>query len=232
VLAAPVGRSREKCFKLPIRWTFTLNNPPLTLIVTATGSSAPLLPLTSSRIFDASVGSSFSCTLDVLLRGGTPPFTWAVASGAVLPPGLSLVVGSNGVPNHLAGVATTAAPSFYSVVVSDAGQTLTIPFTQNVSAVALAPDLLPAGTVGVPDSVSLVPSGGTAPYTIQFSATSDLPPGLVWGASGALSGTPRTAGDFPFVVLVAHSSGKFLTRTYRGTIDNAVAAEAATAEGP
>ena len=196
--------------------------------MTANGASAPLLPLTNGRIFDAAVGSSFSFALDVLLRGGVAPFTWAVASGSILPPGLSVVAGSNGVSSYLAGMATTAGPYFYSLMVTDAvGQTLTLPLTQNVSPVALAPDLLPAATVGVPYSVSLVPSGATAPYTIRLSATSDLPPGLVWDASGVLNGTPRSVGHFTVVVLVTDSGGSVLTKSYTVTIASAVAAEGA-----
>ena len=201
---------------------YTVNSVGLTLIVTPSGAPAPLLPFTSGRIFDASVEAPFNVALDVLLRGGTPPFTWAVAPGSTLPAGLGLLAGSNGVPNYLAGMATTAGNYFYSLTVTDAGgQTLTIPFTQNVSAVALAPDSLSPGTVGAPYSVSLVPFGGTAPYTVQLFPTSDLPPGLTLSSSGMLGGTPANAGNFLVIALVTDNSGSSLTRIYTLTIDNA-----------
>src|SRR6185295_11998267 len=168
---------------------YTVNSVGLTLIVKASGAPAPLLPLTNGRILDASVGTPFEFGVDVLLRGGTSPFTRAVAAGSTLPPGLELVTESSGAPYHLAGIATTAGSYAYSLTVTDAsGQTLTIPFAQNVSMLALAPESLSSGIVGAPYSVSLVPSGGAAPYTIQLSVTSDLPPGLALDPSGVLSG--------------------------------------------
>jgi len=116
-------------------------------------------------------------------------------------------------------VATFAGSYFYSLVVTDsAGHALTIPFTQNVSPIALAPDVLPAGTVGVPYSVSLIPAGTTAPYTIQMSPASDLPPALTWDPSGVLSGTPNAAGLFTFIVFVSDGDGNFLTMIYKVTI--------------
>ena len=202
----------------------TVNSLALSLTVTANGAAVPLLPPTNNRIVDASVGSPFSFALDVLPRGGTTPFTWDVAAGSVLPPGLSLAIGSNGARNSLEGVATTAGVYSYSLVVSDAaGQTLTILFVQMVSPLAVAPDALPAGILGVPYSVPLVASDGTPPYTIQLSVTSDLPPGLTLDESGLVSGTPTNAGNFLIVVLVADSAGNQVTKNYLVRIDNAPA---------
>lgn len=70
-----------------------------------------------------------------------------------------------------------------------------------------------AATVGTPYSGALVVSGGTAPYT--FALTSGpLPPGLSLNTStGMISGTPTTAGSYPYAVKVTDSSGVVATAT-------------------
>jgi hypothetical protein len=64
---------------------------------------------------------------------------------------------------------------------------------------------LPAGTAGTAYSAALKASGGKAPYTWSIS-TASLPPGLQLAAStGAITGTPTTAGTYAFTVKVADS---------------------------
>ena len=85
-----------------------LNGPGLLLVVTPAGVPPPLAFLTTGFRNDASVGVAYAFSLDFLLRGGTPPFTWSVHSGFTLPSGISLVHGGNGVPDHLVGIPTAA----------------------------------------------------------------------------------------------------------------------------
>ncbi|MEU4570245.1 fibronectin type III domain-containing protein [Micromonospora sp. NPDC023956] len=64
----------------------------------------------------------------------------------------------------------------------------------------------PAGKVGVPYHQQLTVNGGTAPFTWSVSAGT-LPAGLTLDpVTGLLSGTPTTAGTFPFTVQVTDSS--------------------------
>lgn len=73
----------------------------------------------------------------------------------------------------------------------------------------IAPATLPTGTVGVPYSVTLSATGGTAPYSNwQWSASnisgitaSTLPPGLSLSSSGVISGTPTTAGTYNTILV-------------------------------
>jgi hypothetical protein len=61
---------------------------------------------------------------------------------------------------------------------------------------------LPNGTVGTNYLQTLQASGGSG--TLQWSVTSgQLPPGLSLASSGAITGTPTTAGAFTFTVTVA-----------------------------
>jgi YVTN family beta-propeller protein/uncharacterized repeat protein (TIGR03803 family) len=67
----------------------------------------------------------------------------------------------------------------------------------------------PTGTaqLSVPYSSALVATGGTPPYTYSIISGS-LPPGLLLNAStGAITGTPTTAGTFNFTAGVVDSNG-------------------------
>ncbi|NTW97353.1 MAG: hypothetical protein HGB28_02255 [Oscillochloris sp.] len=86
---------------------------------------------------------------------------------------------------------------------------------QAATTVAIESDLrittaspLPAGLVDAPYSVTFAAAGGTPPYTWAVAPDSALPPGLILDpASGALSGTPTTAGAFGFRIQVTDSDG-------------------------
>jgi len=63
------------------------------------------------------------------------------------------------------------------------------------------------GVVGVPYSSALVATGGTGVYTFSIT-TGSLPPLLSLNTStGAITGTPTTAGPYPFTAKVVDNSG-------------------------
>ena len=64
---------------------------------------------------------------------------------------------------------------------------------------------LPAGTVGSSYNQTVVATGGTTPYAWSL-ATGSLPAGLTLAPSGAISGTPTTAGTSNFTVSVTDNS--------------------------
>ncbi len=71
----------------------------------------------------------------------------------------------------------------------------------------------PTGTaqVNVAYSSALVASGGVAPYTFSIISGS-LPPGLTLNTStGAITGTPTTAGTYNFTAQVVDSQGNTAT---------------------
>jgi hypothetical protein len=154
-------------------------------------------------------------------RGGVAPFSWSVAPGSSLPPGMTVYSGSNGVPDFLSGVPTTPGNYSFSAVVTDAaGQSLTIPLALTVSNLSVTPESLGPGMVGAPFAVTFTPGGGTGPYAVTASPQWDMPPGLSL-AGNTLSGTPTIAGSFLIGLNVSDSTGQTLFRVLPITIDNA-----------
>ncbi len=134
------------------------------------------------------------------VTGGTAPFTFSVASGAI-PVGLLL----NNTTGAVTGVAT--APGSFTLKVTDANgvsATGTCPFSI-ASAPSITCSATNTGTQGVAfSSPALAVSGGVAPYT--FSVGGALPTGLTLNtATGAVTGTPTVTGTF--VILATDALG-------------------------
>ena len=135
--------------------------------------------------------------------GGTPSFLWN--ESGPMPPGLTLSASGelSGMP-ETAGkypVSVTVTDSSYPPVTTSAAVTLTI--SDSAIVVAASPNP-PAGTVTYPYSGAFTASGGSPPYTWQASGT--LPPGLMLGSDGTVSGTPTQVGSFPFSVTATDSA--------------------------
>jgi hypothetical protein len=90
---------------------------------------------------------------------------------------------------------------------------ITDPNAAPASALTLSIATLPQGVVGASYSGSFSVSGGTSPYTWNV-ASGQLPPGLsVAAATGVISGTPTSAGNYSFAIKVTDSGSSVQSAT-------------------
>jgi hypothetical protein len=165
--------------------------------------STPAISLTCAASA-ASEGVAYSSTVGA--TGGTAPYTFSVASGS-LPQGLTL----NPSTGAITGTPTTAGTYSYTVKVTDSkgntaasascGITVTAPPTLTIACPT------GSGIAGTAYASGAVAAGGVPPYTFSIAAGS-LPPGLALNATtGAITGTPTTAGTYNFTIKVTDSFG-------------------------
>ena len=153
----------------------------------------------------ATVGTPYSATMSV--NGGTAPYTYSMVSGT-LPPGLAL--SAAGV---VSGTPTTAGTyQFTTKVVDSKGKTDTATCTIVVVGPPITLNCGPCSaskaTVGTGYSATMTVTGGTGPYTYSLASGSSLPPGLSLNPStGAITGTPATAGTYTFTAKVVDANG-------------------------
>ena len=195
-----------------------------TKALTLTVAAAPVqLTVTTASMASGTVGATYSATVQA--SGGTTPYTWSVSSGT-LPAGLTL----NASSGAISGTPTTAGTSNFTVQVRDSAATPATATKALTLTVAAAPvqltvttASLAGGTAGTSYSATVQASGGTTPYTWSVSSGT-LPAGLTLNASsGAISGTPTTAGTSSFTVQVRDSAATPATATKALTLTVAAA---------
>jgi hypothetical protein len=174
---------------------------------------------------DVLVGQSYAYALSSNLSGGVPPYTWAVANGSSLPPGLTLVSGANLPTNDqpgltlLAGLPTAANTYTFALVATDSlGHTVQNTFHLNVSNIGLQAGSLAATFETAAYAAQLTPVGGTPPYTFTYSQgginTVMFPPGITASSTGLISGTATSSGTFGFYVNLADNAGHHFSEFY------------------
>jgi len=169
---------------------------------TLTVNSSPQpLHITTNSLPGGQLLTPYSANLQA--TGGSLPYNWSVIGGQ-LPNGLGLSP-ANGT---ITGTPTSARTLTFTIQVKDSsGDTASASLSISITAATLAISTtgLPGGTVTVPYSAQLNATGGIAPYTWAL-ATGALPAGLTLSSSGAISGTPTTAGTSSFTVQVTDAS--------------------------
>ncbi|OFW03357.1 MAG: hypothetical protein A3G20_05600, partial [Acidobacteria bacterium RIFCSPLOWO2_12_FULL_59_11] len=187
----------------------------------------PALSVTTSALSDGTVSLAYSQTLAA--SGGKTPYTWGILSGA-LPAGLSL----NTSTGEISGTPTASGTSNFTVQVTDAnGATSSRALTITVfGGVSVTTAVLAEGNVGSVYSQTLTAAGGKTPYSWSITA-GVLPAGLsLTSATGAISGTPTTAGTSNFTVQVTDDNGATATRALSITIyDTLAVTTSALSEG-
>ncbi len=177
--------------------TSTLNASQFSLNITSTS------PLPQSEVGLAYNQQPLNATQ------GTGPYTWALASGAASLTTLGLNLGGNGA---ITGTPTSPGTATFTVTVTDSigASTTSASFTLvvNPALTVLTAAPLPTGTVNSAYSTTLSATGGVGAYT--WAIVGNLPPGfhpINFSGPGVISGTPLTAGSYPFTITVTDSLG-------------------------
>jgi hypothetical protein len=211
-------------FVLTVTATDGANTITRRFVLSITRAAPTLLSVSALPVFlnDLVVGQPVFFTLP-FPTGGTPPYTWVLAPGSSLPPGMRLVVGDR-VPTAqttagatvLSGAPTAAGNFVFDLVATDAvGRQIVRTFTVHVSTLALLTSLK-TPRAGEAYVQQLTTVGGTGPYT--YTATPNnvtvpaLPPGLTLSSSGLLSGTPTSTGNYTMRLQVTDSTGETSAR--------------------
>ena len=92
-------------------------------------------------------------------------------------------------------------------------------FPLTATRLAVSTSSVPSATVGSAYSATLTATGGTGSYTWSpYPSGKALPPGVQLTSIGALTGTPTTAGTYPFGVQVIDSANDEATQSYSMTV--------------
>jgi Putative Ig domain/Polysaccharide lyase 14 len=174
---------------------------------TTTTATTPVA-ITTTSLSGATVGSSYYASLAA--SGGATPYTWSMPSGS-LPSGMVL----SATTGQLSGTPTATGNFTFAAQVNDAdGQTANKQFSLSVQAnpPAIMTSNMPSGTANISYAASLAASGGAAPYSWTLQGGS-LPPGVAMnGSTGAIAGTPTSAGTYSFTAQVSDSLGQSSNR--------------------
>jgi large repetitive protein len=197
----------------PGTFTFSVNVTDNTSLVASQTYSLTIssgLVISTPQLPNGSVNTSYLQTLTA--AGGTAPYTWAVTVGA-LPSGLSLI-SSSGV---IGGKPSVNGTFTFTVKVTDlTGATASKQFSLNIaSGLTINSNTLPSGILTQQYSaLAGAPVGGTQPYTWKIGGGA-LPPGLSLNpATGAIAGTPTSAGVFNFTLQVTDSNGATASQAF------------------
>jgi uncharacterized protein (TIGR03437 family) len=161
------------------------------------------LSLGSTTLPDGTIDTPYSQPLTA--RGGLPPYTWSLISGA-LSGGLSM--SGSGVVSG-----TPTAPgsvSFGAQVTDTAGATATgtVILVIRPAPLTITTQSLPSGMTGVDYPAQLLAaSGGVSPYTWSTGNGNSLPGGMTFAADGSLRGVPSSAGSYSLAAIVTDAAG-------------------------
>jgi hypothetical protein len=184
----------------------------------------PDITLSPSSLPQGQVGVAYNQMIQG--NGGTAPYTFGVLSGT-LPTGLILMSNGNltGTPTvpgsptvTIRGMDANGCPAtiVYTIVINPAP-----PPPEECPVVTLSPATLPAASMGVFYSQTIIGSGPNQPFVFGVTVGT-LPPGLTLLSTGLLSGTPTGSGASAFTIRGTDSEGCFAEIQYSISVPQAV----------
>ena len=198
--------------------TLTTADRALSMSISA---AIPPLQVTTTSLPNGATGQFYNQTISA--AGGQPPYHWYLPGGTgSLPPG-TMNLSTNGI---LSGTPAAAGTYNFWVGVWDNNSPLVVSQFLSLTIIAVAPlqvatPTLPVGTVGTYYSNQVGATGGQPPYNWSLSPGSNpLPAGLALTGGGIISGTPTTAGSFPFSVRVTDANTSFADQAISLVISN------------
>lgn len=172
----------------PYSWNVSAGSLPADLTLSSTCSATAPLAILYEGFPIGAVGNAYTQTL--WAHGGTPPYTWSLASGT-LPAGLTL--GSDGL---VSGSPTTAGTFNFTVQATD--------FASATTTKAYSLQIITPGT-GADGAWENLADGSTGRTTFYVSAMGEIIPAYVRKPAGN--------GPFPLVILI-HGGGTSASGTY------------------
>ncbi|MBL8952439.1 MAG: hypothetical protein JNK82_16785, partial [Myxococcaceae bacterium] len=177
-----------------------------------TVSSGQLAIITPAALPDAVQHSPYGIRL--VAAGGNGSYGWALAPGAVLPPGLSFTPAGD-----LIGTPSVAMAYSFAATVTSGGvmqmQTFSLTVAPGNIPLSIVDQDLPAAEFGRAYEGAFIAVGGKPPYVWQLTGSSRLPQGLAVSYEGGVEGRANEAGDFNFGIEVTDSAGTKVEKNLR-----------------
>jgi hypothetical protein len=167
-------------------------------------TQAPVAPTITSAAPPTSASLNVAYpSFHTFTASGTAPITWTVSSGA-LPTGMTLSTGG-----LLSGTPTATGTFTFAVTAANGTNPNAVSSTYTID-VTNAPAITSAAPASATINVAYTHNFSASQAITTWSTTGTLPPGLIFGTSGAngqLSGTPTMTGSFPFTVSAMNANG-------------------------
>ena len=179
-------------------------------------AGCPGIAITPATLTSDTEGNNYNQNLTA--TGGSPSYSFQLIDGA-LPAGIGLSSGG-----QLSGTSLSSGNFVFTVAASDSnGCTGTRSYALLIipaicPALNLFPPILPNGSRGVSYQQTVLATTGIAPVAYAVSAGA-LPDGLTLdAATGVVSGTPTTLGDYSFTIQATDAAGCTESLDYTMTI--------------
>jgi len=178
--------------------------------------ACPIITVTPNPLANGTVGTAYSASPTASGAPGGSSYAWT-ATG--LPAGLILNATTgviSGTPIATGNATITATFSGPGGEQCQGSTTLAVTAAP-CPTITVTPAVLPNGTVGTAYNQSLVPTGGTTPYTFAVTLGS-LPAGLsLNGGTGAITGIPTSTSAASFTITATDANDCTGTRSFTVT---------------